>query len=210
MPPPGYPYDYFTYGREQAGHGWYKPGPPGWLTILAGAVQGAGQGLARGIPQMREQSLTAKLNERVPGTPEAPEGPEQLFSESPQGHQPSVPYASPYTAEQQRQMRIARDRMRLMQLYSSRTLKDDISRDDEQRSLREVLATPTYRYRYRDEPAGTQGRIGPMAEEVPARWQSRMPNGLVGIKMPVMLGALHAATRALGREVQTLKERLHG
>jgi hypothetical protein len=93
-------------------------------------------------------------------------------------------------------------------IRSSRTFKRDIVGADERRSLGEVMRTPVYRYRYADEPAGTQGRLGPMAEEVPARWQT--PDGH-GIKMPVMVGALMAATRALGRDVQTLKERLrHG
>jgi len=203
------PYDWFSYGMREA----QQPvTTPGWLTILAPVVQGLSQGTQRGIGLAAAAGKFDKGPTMTPGTPAAAEGPEQLFSESPQGHQPSVPYtAVPGTGRNFSNLTPEQKKMLLQLIMSSQTLKDNISRADERRSLREVLATPTYRYRYLDEPEGSQDRIGPMAEEVPERWQAHDPeSGLTMIKMPVYLGALHAATRALARDVRSLQEQMRG
>lgn len=221
------PYDWFTHGRRQA---WAPPpGPSRFAAIAAPAVQGAASGLGY---YMGNRPLTEQLNGNpampstvtTPGQPAYPdpmgEAPgviggfpssSAMQSPDPMGEAPlgsAIPPPPPGETIEQRAKRI-RQRWLWQQLaaYSSRTLKDDITRADERRSLREVMATPTYTYRYKDE--ATPERIGPMAEEVPERWQTQV-NGRAGIRMPVMLGALHAATRALARDVRSLKEQLRG
>lgn len=246
-------FDYFNYGRKEAGMGWYKPGPPGWLQIagpiLNQAIKLAGQYGSSKIAQNQQQSLTDQLNaggqvqtpevlgstDLPPGTTRGSSGTPDILSgrtpampdpNDPMGEKmiPAGPYSptvgpeganlnvtrNPYLTPEEFQ-KLQRQRMFLQlmqqQIWSSRALKDNIERANERRSLNEVMATPVYRYRYVDEPVGSQGRLGPMAEEVPARWQT--PDGH-GIKMPVYLGALHAATRALARDVRSLKDSLRG
>jgi hypothetical protein len=229
-------YDYWRRGRELAGYGWYKPAPPGWLQILSALSQAAPQAAAAAKGAYTNQqvgSLTDQLNRA--GTPnmtgwsyeagpsagpppavgptsyedQLPTSPLQAAQNlaPPEAQAPITPYPGLTPEQQARLQKLRRQQYenQLMQRYffSSRELKDNIERADEQRSLAEVMRTPVYRYRYRDEPPWTQGRIGPMAEEVPASWQTPDAHG---IRMPVMIGAMHAAIRALGRDVQTLKE----
>ena len=241
------PFDWFNYGRQEAGMGWYQPGPSAWLSIAAPALQGAMKGAVQGYGIYKAQSLTDQLNATGPGNPTtgAVVGSQDMPPDAPGGftggadilrsrpetypdpmgeamggigvapYSPSVPagaganpalgYTGGAPTPQQRQdMTRQLMMLRLMGIYSSRALKDDITRADERRSLREVMQTPVYTYRYHDE--ATPERIGPMAEEVPARWQIRIGE-TAGIRMPVMLGALHAATRALARDVRSLKDR---
>jgi hypothetical protein len=240
------PFDYFTYGRKQAGMGWYQPAPPGWLTIGSGVLQGLAKGVQQGATAYagrrlengagtpatldtpavtgvtdlppgtttgRTESLSDILNSRPPAGPspdpmgEVPGAPTAPYSPT---FQPIMldPYRTPgqpaLTPEQ-------RKRLMMIYAFSSRELKDNIERADERRSLAEIMRTPVYRYRYHDEAPGTQGRIGPMADEVPSRWQVKDPQSdLTMIKMPTMIGAMMASIRALGRDVQTLQERLRG
>jgi hypothetical protein len=89
--------------------------------------------------------------------------------------------------------------------WSGRDLKRDVSRADDRRTLREVMSAPVSRYRYADEPRGGTRRVGPIAEETPARWQA---GGGTMVRMPVMIGSMLGAIRALSRDVDTLKARL--
>lgn len=236
-------FDYFDYGRKEAGMGWYKPQAPGWLLALGEFAKkvptavGAGMGAygeaklnaddaARATPgavpgaMTASPGATARFDSVTPpglggfeppsgevlyGTPPGLGGPEPPPGEYQFGQMTDPATGRPRLTPQQRR------RYLQMLLMSSRVLKDNVNRADERRSLREVMDTPTYRYRYVDEPEGTQSRLGPMAEEVPERWRVTEPrSGLPMIKMPAYLGALHASVRALGRDVKTLKEQLRG
>jgi Chaperone of endosialidase len=236
-------FDYFRYGRGEAGMDWYKPQAPGWLQsvgsiakALPGAVGAgmrayAGQKLLGG-PGGEMTSAGAPGSAGVTGgaptafdNPFAEAAPGEIsrgrsgafdnpFAEAAPGEiAPPAAYSAPGVQPQftPRMTPEQRKRLFMMMIYSSRALKDNVNRADERRSLREVMDTPTYRYRYHDEPEGTQARLGPMAEEVPERWRVTDPrSGLAMIKMPAYLGAMHASIRALGRDVQTLKEQLRG
>lgn len=234
------PYDWFTHGRRQAGMGWYTPGPSRFAAIAAPAVQGAAQGLGYYMgnrPLTEQLNAGQPVTPEVFGSQDMPPGTTMggatgtadilsgrtpgyadPITQNPAVHSPpaAVPNETGYwpgdrvpgeTIEQRAKRLQQRWKWQQLAAYSSRTLKDDITRADERRSLREVMQTPVYTYRYTDE--ATPARIGPMAEEVPERWQTQV-NGRAGIKMPVMLGALHAATRALARDVRSLKEQLRG
>lgn len=230
------PYDWFTEGRRQAYYQ-PGPSPFAAIAAPAmqGAARGLGTYMGQRDTLTGQlnagQPVTPTSLETVPpvaptsletvppGTPpgavpgQNPLAPTQPWSDPWAGNRPLAPdqpwarNPPPLTPQERAKRRQQQYLWQWLSINSSRALKDDITRADEQRSLREVMQTPTYSYKYKSDGPGDPQRLGPMAEEVPPGWQVQMGD-VMGIKMSPYLGALHAAVRALGRETQTLRQRL--
>lgn len=129
--------------------------------------------------------------------------------------QVQVPYRRPdmdYTSTApQRQSRVQGTElqgreamMRQLMLMSTRASKKDIKKDN--RSLRDILKTPSVTYRYKDEPGSAPKRPGIIAEDAPHYWRGG-PAGKL-IKSPAWLGAQHGAIRALAQKVKQLEKKV--